>query len=113
VIPAIRRALGIPAPRTWEVGWCVRLDWPDGSHDLTAYRADAAPAVRAATVATTYWSHSPVRPVSCTVVPVSRHDWRLHRDRGGCRAPDCPDTAGRRPVDPRRRGAGSRRDGRA
>ena len=111
MITAIRRALGIRPARSWEVGFCVRLDWPDGSHDLTAYRAYAAPAVRAATVATTYWSHSPVRPVSCTVVPVSRHDWRLHRDRGGCRAPDCPDTAGRRPVEPRRRGAGSHRDG--
>lgn len=110
MITAIRRALGLGPVRTWEVGWCVRLDWPDGSHDLTAYRA--APAVRAATVATTYWSHSPVRPVSCTVVPVSRHDWPLHRDRGGCRAPDCPDAAGRSTAGPGRRDAGTRRDGR-
>lgn len=106
MIAAIRQALGIRDARAWEVGWCVRLDWPDGSHDLTAYRTAPAPALRAAAVATTYWSHSPVRPVSCSAVPVSRHDWRLHRDRGGCRAPDCPDTSTPSTVRPGRRGAG-------
>ena len=94
MIAAIRRLIAVHVIEARRAGWCVRLDWPDGSHDLTAYRAGAAPAGRAAAAAAAFWSHGPVRPLSCTVVPVSRHDWRLHRIREGCRAPDCPKTSG-------------------
>ena len=76
--------------RAFGVGWCVRLDWPDGTHHLVAHRWSRGAARRAATGLERYWARGPVAPVTCMVVPVSRHDWRLHRFRPDCRAPDCP-----------------------
>ena len=72
------------------VGWCVRLDWSNGTHHLVAYRTSRRAARRAAAGLARYWSRGQAAPVSCAVVAVSRHDWRLHRFRDGCRAPDCP-----------------------
>ena len=76
--------------RAARVGWCVRLDWADGTHHLVAQRWSRGAARRAAAGLERYWARGPVAPVSCVVVPVSRHDWRLHRFRPDCRAPDCP-----------------------
>ena len=78
--------------RAARVGWCVRLDWADGTHHLVAHRWTRRSTIRAATGLDRYWVRGPVAPVSCVVVPVSRHDWRLHRFRPDCRAPDCPST---------------------
>lgn len=70
--------------------WCVRLDWSDGTHDLVTYHRTRTAAQRSVAGLNRYWCRGPHRPVSCVVVVISRHDWRLHRDRRGCRAPDCP-----------------------
>lgn len=90
MIAALRATLGVVRRGSVRMGWCVRLDWSDGSHHLVAYRAGRSGARRAAIGLERYWSRGRVAPVSCLVVPVSRHDWRLHRFRSGCRAPDCP-----------------------
>lgn len=90
MISAVRHTLAVVRRGKVRVGWCVRLDWPDGTHHLVAYRAGRSGARRAAAGLERYWSRGQVAPVSCGVVAVSRHDWRLHRFRTGCRAPDCP-----------------------
>ena len=77
-------------PPAVPVGWCVRLDWPDGTHSLGLYRATETAAVRRVTALRRSWAPGPIRPVHYQVVPISRHDCHLHAHRPGCASPDCP-----------------------
>lgn len=72
------------------VGWCVRMDWPDGTHSLTLFRPTQAAATDRLPGLRRYWAPGPVRPRRYRVVQVSHHDWRLHGRRPRCTAPDCP-----------------------
>ena len=82
-------------PSAAAVGWCVRLDWPDGTHSLGLYRATETAAARHVPGLRRYWAPGPIRPVRYRVVPISRHDCRLHAHRPGCASPDCPTGAPR------------------
>ena len=77
-------------PCAGAVGWCVRMDWPDGTHSLTLYRPTATDAAHQLPRLQRYWAPGPVRPERYRVVPISRHDWRLHAHRPRCTSPDCP-----------------------
>jgi hypothetical protein len=72
------------------VGWCVRLDWPDGTHCLGLYRTTEAAARDRLPGLRRFWAPGPVRPESYRVVPISRHDCRLHAHRPLCASPSCP-----------------------
>jgi hypothetical protein len=72
------------------VGWCVRMDWPDGTHSLALYRDTQTAAAHRVPGLQRFWAPGPVRPDRYQVVPISRHDWRLHARRPRCAAPDCP-----------------------
>jgi hypothetical protein len=72
------------------VGWCVRIDWPDGTHSLGGYRATQTEAARRVPGLRRFWAPGPVRPDGYRVVPISRHDCYLHAHRPRCAAPDCP-----------------------
>jgi len=74
----------------WPAGFAVRRDWPDGSHDLVAFRGSAGQARRFARRDRAYWRRSPLRPLTHTVVVTSRRDVVLHAARHPCASPDCP-----------------------
>jgi hypothetical protein len=83
-----------PAPaRSWEAGCAVRRDWPDGTHDLVAFRASPLRADEFIRRDRRYWRGAPLHPLTWTVVQVSRRDFDLHRGRLECRSPDCPTAA--------------------
>jgi hypothetical protein len=75
-------------------GWCVRLEWPDGSHSMAGWSRAQAKALRRAEKMGQFWAAGPTRPRRIMVVQISRHDWRLHARRDFCRAPDCPGHVG-------------------
>jgi hypothetical protein len=75
---------------SWRAGFAVRLDWPDGTHDLGEFRRSLAAAQRRRDAAAGYWRRGPLRPVACSVVVTSRREVRLHARRWECRSPDCP-----------------------
>jgi hypothetical protein len=83
------------------VGWCVRLDWPDGTHTLAAFHSGRARADHAIDGLARYWSAGPLSPTGYRVVAVSRHDWRLHAHRRRCAGPDCPTPDHPTSTDPR------------
>jgi hypothetical protein len=75
----------------------VRRDWPDlHTHEFVAARLTEPEAVRAARAELAYWRRGPLRP-QLSVVLISANDFRIHRRRRDCRAPDCP-VAVRRPT---------------
>jgi hypothetical protein len=74
------------------VGWCVRLGWPDGTHSIGLYRTTEAAARDRVAGLRRFWAPGPVRPVGYGVVPISRHDCRLHAHRPRCASPDCPES---------------------
>ena len=76
--------------RRTSVGWCVRMDWPDGTHSLTGYGTTHTAAARRVPGLRRYWSRGPAAPAGYRVVAISRHDWRLHARRPRCASPDCP-----------------------
>lgn len=70
--------------------FAVRRDWPDWrTHEFVSPRLTAADALRAAAADHAYWRRSPLRP-RVSVVQMSANDFRIHRDRRDCAAPDCP-----------------------
>jgi hypothetical protein len=73
-------------------GWCVRMDWPDGTHCLVGFATTYPAAARRLPGLRRFWARGPVRPDRYQVVPVSRHDWRLHAHRPHCTSPSCPTT---------------------
>lgn len=86
-----------PAPRQQErndVGYTRRVDWPRGEHHFEGFHRTPGRAQRGVDGVHSYWATSPYRPVSVSVVAMSRHDWDLHAQRQRCRAPDCPAPAG-------------------
>ena len=99
-LPAVIRGYR-PGRAATAAGWCVRLDWPDGTHCLVAFATTHPAAARRLPGLLRYWARGPVRPDRYRVVEISRHDWRLHAHRHGCAAPDCPTGA------PARTSAGS------
>jgi hypothetical protein len=72
------------------VGWCVRMDWPDGTHSLVAFATTHTAAARRLPGLRRFWAPGPLRPDSHRVVRISRHDWRLHTHRPRCASPSCP-----------------------
>ncbi|MEU8006933.1 hypothetical protein AB0B66_37720 [Catellatospora sp. NPDC049111] len=76
--------------------FAVRRDWPDWhTHDFVAPRSTEAEAVRAAHNELAYWRRGPARP-AVSIVRMSVNDYRIHRDRRDCRAPDCAAATSRR-----------------
>jgi hypothetical protein len=73
-------------------GFCVRIDWPGGDHDLVDFTTDFAAANRSLEKTHRYWSapSSPVRPKDMRIVPVERSVWDAHRHRRNCRRRTCP-----------------------
>ncbi len=70
--------------------FAVRRDWPDWrTHEFVSPRLTAADALRAAAADHAYWRRSPLRP-RVSVVRMSANDFRIHRRRRICAAPDCP-----------------------
>ncbi|BCJ76528.1 hypothetical protein CS0771_60720 [Catellatospora sp. IY07-71] len=75
----------------------VRRDWPDlYTHEFVAPRLTEQDAAQAARAELAYWWRSPLRP-RLSVVRISANDFRIHRHRRDCRAPDCP-VSTRRPT---------------
>lgn len=62
----------------WRVGWTVRLDWPDGSHDLIGFHPGLASAQRKQRALHRFWRAGPLTPTSYRVVPVDETTWRTH-----------------------------------
>ncbi|WP_155375788.1 hypothetical protein [Catellatospora vulcania] len=82
--------------------YAVRRDWPDWhTHDFVAPRLAQAEAERAAAAELAYWRRSPARP-EVSVVRISVNDFRIHRDRRDCRAPDCAVASPNRAGQPRK-----------
>ncbi|WP_144120819.1 hypothetical protein [Catellatospora sichuanensis] len=91
-----RRRVGASA-----VVYAVRRDWPDWrTHEFVAPRLMQADAERAASAERAYWRRSPARP-AFSVVRISVNDFRIHRDRRDCRAPDCAVETPHRAEQPR------------
>ena len=79
-----------PSPPEPVPGWCVRLDWPDGRHDLVAFHTSATIVKRRMRKLEAYWS-GPAQPRNLTMVPINGDQWLAHpRRSGGCAAPGCP-----------------------
>jgi hypothetical protein len=74
---------------SWRAGFCVRRDWPDGTHEYVRFYPTRAEAGWATLADWAYWRRSHYRP-SCSMVEISGRDFRLHGRRRDCRAPDCP-----------------------
>jgi hypothetical protein len=74
---------------SWQVGFAVRRDWPDGSHEFVRFCLSEGEAASFVTSDRAYWRRGPWRPVHA-VVCISVRDFELHADRRLCRAPDCP-----------------------
>lgn len=97
--PAGTTAALPPPPVLWvdpqwrgrdQSGWCVRLQWPNGTHDLGAWRPTAEAARRTLAGMRRYWSRPGLmRPVGYTVVASTRQTVVNHC-RTGCREPGCP-----------------------
>jgi len=95
---AVRRwwlASNVAARRlpSWQAGYAVRRDWPDGTHELVGFRFLRIRAERFAQQDRAYWRRGPLRPYAYAVVVISRRDFRLHARRYDCRSPDCPTAA--------------------
>ena len=81
------------ARRVWPVleptrlGWCVRRDWPDGSHDLFGWHPDRGRSVAAISADESRWATQAVRP-GHRVILFNQWSWWRHRD--GCRNRGCP-----------------------
>lgn len=71
------------------VVFALRRDWPDWcTHEFVAPRLTLGEAERAAQTDFAYWRRGPSRP-AVSVVRISVNDFRIHRDRRDCKAPDC------------------------
>jgi hypothetical protein len=82
----------------WSLGFAIRRDWPDGSHELVGFTESETRAERFVRRDREYWRRGPVRPRSWQIVAVSRRDFDLHERRFGCQAPDCPTADDRDPL---------------
>jgi hypothetical protein len=82
--------LTLPRLRRTAVGWCIRMDWPDGTHCLVAFATTHHAADRRLPGLRRFWARGPLRPDRYRVVAISRHDWRLHAHRPYCASPSCP-----------------------
>jgi len=78
---------------SWQAGYAVRRDWPDGTHELVGFGFLRVRAERFAKQDQAYWRPGPLRPYAYAVVVVSRRDFRLHARRYDCRSLDCPSAA--------------------
>jgi hypothetical protein len=75
---------------SWQSGYAVRRDWPDGAHDFFGFRPTFDPAEEEASRSRRFWRPGPIRPVH-SVVTISRRDFDLHaKARRNCCAQDCP-----------------------
>jgi hypothetical protein len=75
---------------SWEPGYAVRREWPDGVHEFIRFRESDSTLYRFIESDREFWRHGPLRPTSWSVVVISRRDFDLHGKRRDCRAPDCP-----------------------
>jgi hypothetical protein len=87
-LPGRRRS----EPEPWVVGFAVRRDWPDGTHEFVRFRRTAERLGRFIERDRAFWQRGPLRPRRWATVAISRHEFDLHADhRQGCQAPDCTD----------------------
>ncbi len=70
-----------------QVGFSVRADWPDGSHDLFGWRRNWYAAWRLARRARAYWRAGPVGPCTWAVLAMTRRQVRIHSR--ACRGATC------------------------
>ncbi|MDG4803694.1 hypothetical protein [Micromonospora sp. WMMD980] len=71
------------------LGVAVRLQWPDGRHDLFGHTHDVEAAIRALEGQRRYWRRGPVRPTALYLVAVSEQAVKDH-PTSGCRSASCP-----------------------
>jgi hypothetical protein len=72
------------------VGFAVRRDWPDDTHEFVGLRETLEEAERFLSGDREYWRRGPLWPRDYPVVWISRHDFDLHANRRDCRSPECP-----------------------
>ncbi len=70
------------------LGFSVRVDWPDGSHDMFGWRRNWYQAWRLARRARSYWQPGPIRPHTWAILTLTRRQVLTHRR--ACRDPGCP-----------------------
>ncbi len=76
-----------PTHRLDRLGFTVRADWPDGSHDIFSWRRNWYAAWRLARRARVYWQAGPATPHTWAILTATRRQIRTHRP--GCRQPTC------------------------
>jgi hypothetical protein len=72
-----------------EHGFVVRTDWPDGVHNMFGWRRGWSGAWRLARRDRAYWAFGPLRPVSWSIVVLTRRQLAEHGRVRECRDPDC------------------------
>ena len=72
----------------WMWGYAVRLDWPDGSHDLCAFQTSYRKARVRMLRNRDYWRSAPLQPDTWSVVATNLEHVQRHRSR--CTLPGCP-----------------------
>ncbi len=70
------------------LGFTVRTDWPDGTHDIFGWRRNWYAAWRLARRARTYWQTGPISPHTWAILAMTRRQVRAHPR--ACRSPACP-----------------------
>ena len=71
-------------------GFVVRTDWPDAAHNMFGWRPDWHSTWRLARRDRAYWLFGPLRPVSWSIVVLTRRELREHCRVRECRDPTCP-----------------------
>lgn len=71
-------------------GYCVRVDWADGSHDFFGWTRSLKRAERLLDRDRRFWRHGPYRPSRHQVVILSEAAWRSHPSSAKCKAQECP-----------------------
>ncbi len=77
-----------PTHRLDRLGFSVRADWLDGSHDIFGWRRNWYAAWRLARRARAYWQPGPSTPHTWAILTVTRRQVRGHAR--ACRNPTCP-----------------------
>lgn len=72
-----------------ERGFAVRTDWPDGVHNIFGWRRGWSGAWRLARRDRVYWALGPLRPVTWSIVVLTRRQLADHGRVRECRDPAC------------------------
>ena len=75
----------------WDWGWAVRMDWPNGTHEIFGFTAQLPAAQRRLARSQAYWQRGPASPAAWTIVEVTRAMVQRHDPAGyGCTLTTCP-----------------------